>query len=81
MSRPAIQLEGYPAFLLIACWIFDAVRADFNFGYHLFVPIAPVDRGFLSPIEAGIDGQAAFCFSAAGQGVAAARLALRVIAL
>jgi len=81
MPGPAVPPERYAAFLLLAGGILDAGLAGFNVGHQLFIPVAPAHRGILSPTAAGADGQAAFCFQAAGQGVAPARIALRNIAV
>ena len=81
MPRPSASPERYIAFLPLARGILDARLAGFNFGHHLFVPVASIDRAFLSQTAPGTDGQAAFCFPAAGSGIVPARLVLRIIAV
>ena len=79
MRGPAVSPGRYTAFFILVCGILDAGLAGLNFGHHLFVPVAPSDSAFLYPPAASADGQAAFCFQAAGRGVTPARLALRFI--
>ena len=80
MPGPPVRPERYAAFLPLAFGILGAGLVGLNFGHYLFVPVAPPNRKFLSQVEAGADGQAAFCFPAIGQRVTLAQLVMFVIA-